>query len=126
MRDKRSLPATEAHQEPRTEERAFTCSECGESFEKPLLANVSSQGLAQTYYACPRCLAEIRENAQTETETGGNELSAPREELGKEQPKPQNESCQHSLGYLRKRPKGTAIPETCLTCEKIIECMATS
>jgi DNA-directed RNA polymerase subunit RPC12/RpoP len=122
MRDKRSLSATEEHQEPETEERTFTCSECGESFEKPLLANVSSQGHIQAYYACPRCLAEIRENY--ETETGSNEQSAP-QKLEVEQPRPLSENCQHFLGYLRKRPKETAIPEACLTCTKIIECMAT-
>jgi DNA-directed RNA polymerase subunit RPC12/RpoP len=123
MKDKRSPSPTEEHQEPQTEERTFTCSECGESFGKPLLANVSSQGHVQAYYACPRCLAEIREDDEAETDR--NEPSASQEEPGKEQPKLQNENCQHFLGYLGKRPRETPIPEACLTCGKIIECMAT-
>src|SRR4030067_379641 len=32
--------------------------------------------------------------------------------------------CPHHLGFLGQRPKGLAIPDECLTCEKIIECMA--
>jgi hypothetical protein len=31
--------------------------------------------------------------------------------------------CGQYFGYLNKRPKGTPIPETCLTCEKMVECM---
>jgi hypothetical protein len=124
MKDKKNPLTTDEHQEPQTEERTFTCSECGESFTKPLLANVSSQGLVQTYYACPRCLAEVRESGQTET--SGAEPLAAGEELREEQVKPENEDCQHFLGYLRKRPKETAIPEACLTCRRIIECMAAS
>ena len=124
MRDKRSLSATEEHQEAQTEERTFTCSECGESFAKPLLTNISSQGLVQTYYACPRCLTEVHEN--TQTETSGAEPLTVQEEVREGPAKAENEDCQHFLGYLRKRSRETAIPEACLTCRRIIECMATS
>ena len=31
--------------------------------------------------------------------------------------------CAHHLGYLKRRPKNTPIPEECLTCSKMIECM---
>jgi hypothetical protein len=30
--------------------------------------------------------------------------------------------CPHYVGYLSKRPKGTSIPEECLTCPKMIDC----
>ena len=30
--------------------------------------------------------------------------------------------CPHYVGYLSKRPRGTPIPEECLTCPKMIEC----
>jgi transcription initiation factor IIE alpha subunit len=122
MKDKRSPLASDERQESQTEERTFTCSECGESFAKPLLANVSSQGVVQTYYACPRCLTEVHENDKAET--NGAEPSAAGEKLKEEQQKPENQDCQHFLGYLRKRPREAAIPEACLTCRRIIECMA--
>ncbi|MDI6848108.1 MAG: hypothetical protein QMD13_06375 [Candidatus Bathyarchaeia archaeon] len=37
----------------------FVCNKCGATFQKPILATVSSGGCVQTYYACPRCMARI-------------------------------------------------------------------
>jgi hypothetical protein len=31
--------------------------------------------------------------------------------------------CTHFLGYLKKRSKEAPIPDECLTCDKMIECM---
>ena len=31
--------------------------------------------------------------------------------------------CAHHFGYLKKRPKDTPIPEACLTCKKMIQCL---
>jgi hypothetical protein len=31
--------------------------------------------------------------------------------------------CPHRLGYLASRPKNASIPQECLTCKKILECM---
>jgi hypothetical protein len=31
--------------------------------------------------------------------------------------------CQRYFGFLSQRPKGTPIPEECLTCEKMLDCM---
>jgi hypothetical protein len=32
--------------------------------------------------------------------------------------------CTHFLGYLKKRGKDTPFPDECLTCDKMIECLA--
>ncbi len=32
--------------------------------------------------------------------------------------------CPHSFGYLKEHPKNTPIPNECLTCTKIMECLA--
>ena len=32
-------------------------------------------------------------------------------------------TCKHKFGHLGQRPKGTAIPDECLTCEKMLDCM---
>jgi DNA-directed RNA polymerase subunit RPC12/RpoP len=123
MKDKTVLQTADKRDKHQTDEEAsFTCNECGTKFEKPLFTNISSEGLVQTYYACPHCLSKLPE--EEEKETRGNEAAAPPEEPEKTQPKPQNEKCQHFLGYLKKRPKETAIPEACWTCQRIIECMA--
>jgi hypothetical protein len=33
------------------------------------------------------------------------------------------ENCQHQFGYLSRRSKGEEIPEECLLCDKLVECM---
>lgn len=32
--------------------------------------------------------------------------------------------CPHHLGFLSQRPKGLVIPDECLTCEKLIDCIS--
>lgn len=32
-------------------------------------------------------------------------------------------SCAHFLGYLKTRPKGSSIPDECLTCAALMKCM---
>jgi hypothetical protein len=32
-------------------------------------------------------------------------------------------TCGHFFGYLNKRQKGTPIPEPCLVCTKMVECL---
>jgi hypothetical protein len=89
------------------------------------LAMVFSDCLVEEYYACPKCLSKVRsverregvEFDEVEEEAGllGSEAvdSVPDAAVG----------CAHHLGYLKCRPKNTPIPEECLTCSKMIECM---
>jgi len=103
------------------------CCACGEEYEYPLFAEVLTGPIVEEYYACPRCLTKVKEAETTETE----ENDEPAEE---EQPGEINVSfvqkiddtppCPHTIGYLKKRPKNSPIPENCLTCNKMIECMA--
>ncbi len=37
---------------------------------------------------------------------------------------PKPESCTHFAGYLKNRPKNTPVPDECLTCNEMINCMA--
>lgn len=96
------------------------CGECGEEFSKPLLARISSEGHTQAYYACPRCLTEVSEPREQRREESPVSLKELREDSAKPE---ENASCEHSFGYLKKRPKDSPIPEDCLTCERMIECM---
>jgi len=34
--------------------------------------------------------------------------------------------CLHYFGYLAKLPKNSSIPEDCLLCSKVVECLVTS
>ncbi len=99
------------------------CQECGKEFETPLLAKISSRGFVQqTYYACPRCLTRVPESRKQRTER--SEAATPMKEVNRTQAKVEESGgCQHFFGYLKQRPKDTSIPEDCLTCDKMIECM---
>ena len=102
------------------------CSACGEEFDAPLLAMVFSDYLVEEYYACPKCLSKVRsverQEEQVEVdeaeEEEANSLGMPIEE-----PSGDAMGCMHHLGFLKSRPKSTPIPEECLTCSKMIECM---
>ncbi|MGB9714609.1 MAG: hypothetical protein ACPLZC_06525 [Candidatus Bathyarchaeales archaeon] len=103
----------------------FKCERCGEEFQKPLLAAVSSTYSAQRYFACPRCLTKLDLVEESRTEEKREEKSSIKEKVKpKETSKLDDAKCNHFLGYLRRRPKDTPIPDECLTCEKMIECLA--
>ena len=102
------------------------CNTCGEEFETPLLAMVSSAFVVEEYYACPKCLSKVGSLEQPKNlevdETVNEEeeaLEMKIEDTGKE-----SVTCAHHLGYLKRRPKDTPIPEECLTCSKMIDCMS--
>jgi hypothetical protein len=50
----------------------------------------------------------------------GYKKNTRREENEKENPVT---SCSHHVGYLKKRSKDEAVPDSCLTCPKILQCM---
>ena len=112
----------------------ISCDSCGEKFEKPLFTTMASGQVLKEYYACPKCLSKIiavdvqkpKENIKTEAIF----KEEPKiEKLKVEEPKIEknNDSipgCKNSIGYLKRRPKNSPIPEECFTCSKMIDCMA--
>ena len=108
------------------------CSTCGEEFETPLIAMISSGFLLEEYYACPKCLSKVGNIEQEKTvEVDEADDEVEEEETLKmdvedttEDTMEENVVCAHNLGYLKRRPKNTPIPEECLTCSKMIECMS--
>jgi DNA-directed RNA polymerase subunit RPC12/RpoP len=100
----------------------FKCDECGERFHKPLLATVTSNKSVQRYYACPQCLTEVRQERKQKSEISQQPFTV--KEVAKVAVKLQESvKCNHFFGYLKKREKNSSIPEDCLVCEKMIECM---
>ncbi len=104
------------------------CSVCGEPFKIPLFAMVFSELVTEEYYACPKCLFKVAnlctkpELDETEAlEDNFFEHEAVEISVGGSVEKP--DSCEHHLGYLKNRTKNASIPEECLTCSKMIECM---
>jgi len=107
----------------KTHEKEFTCGECGKTFQRPLLATVSTSNQTQTYYACPRCMTKVESFPSPSKE---NEEEAPvlTVEQRKLRPEPEDEAkCEHFFGYLNKRQKNTPFPDECLTCARMVECM---
>ena len=101
------------------------CSTCGEEFEKPLLAMFSSGFLLEEYYACPKCLSKVANVERQENfEVDEAEEEEKPLEIKAEDTTEETGVCAHHLGYLKRRPKNTPIPEECLTCTKMIDCIS--
>jgi len=107
------------------------CPSCRQKFEQPVLAELRSGTATEQYYACPRCLTKVGEaehekRATTEEAHEEQDAELPVEETAvtvvEKEKAEETQSCPYSLGYLRKREKGTPIPEGCFTCSRMIEC----
>lgn len=118
------------------ENQSFTCGNprCGRTFAEPLLVEDLASKEGSPYYACPYCLTEImlekepeisadKQNLEMEkTETKPPKAPEPAKKTpDKQSPKPQE--CPHYFGYLSTRSKKDPIPEECMTCDKLVECM---
>jgi hypothetical protein len=88
---------------------------------------------SKAYDACPYCLTEL--TAETDSEPPAE---APLQETGRVSLKQQTEKglrdmpaepsakpqkCGHQFGYLSKRESKESIPEECMMCESIVQCM---
>jgi hypothetical protein len=102
----------------------LTCDGCGENFERPILATIVSNGSSRTYYACPRCLTKVGDlKPQKDDRSRGEEKASTITVHKAKESESKDAGCEHFLGYLKKRPKNTPIPDECLTCSKMIECL---
>jgi len=86
---------------------------------------VSSGLLVEEYYACPKCLSKVG-SVERQKSVEVDEADEEEEPLKMEvkDTLEENVACMHNLGYLKRRPKNTPIPEECLTCPKMIDCMS--
>jgi len=112
--------------------RTFTCPNpaCGKVFAATLKTLNLQQDSAQTYAACPFCLTKITEITEAQMETVNKpenkpektqvETTLPKEKPNKSKEKP---SCQYHMGYLSEREKNQQIPDECIICQDIVECM---
>jgi len=103
---------------------SFSCNECGLTFQKPILATVSSSSHTQRYYACPHCLAKVKPVKERKGIKRKKTLKPLEPSTKKDMVKlEENMNCKHFLGYLKQRPKNSPIPEECLTCSRMIKCL---
>lgn len=104
--------------------------QCGRSFEHPLQLTVLSSDPVETYPACPYCMSkiDIEEEKQQPLKQASMALKIKtvlEKEKDRQEPKdPDETKCQHGFGYLKTRPKGSSIPDECLVCQKMIQCLS--
>ena len=94
--------------------------ECKKVFSKALIA--INQQNSKPYKACPYCLTEI---TIAEAESNSPETLS-ETERGEEKSAVVQEKtviCKHHLGYLKERELKQQMPEECILCTEVIDCM---
>jgi hypothetical protein len=88
---------------------------------------------AEPYYACPYCLTEATLEERTSAEIKSEQKTEIKQMEIKEsgvlyieeksgQTNPKAQKCTHHFGYLSKRSSND-IPEECMICEHLVQCM---
>jgi len=116
--------------------QSFTCSnpECGRVFADPIIVQDLSSKNGSSYSACPYCLTEIviEENSEVEEEKRTlkkkraiikNAKALSQKLKPAEKSSVKENKCPYHFGYLSQRSRKEEIPEECMTCEKIVQCM---
>jgi len=102
----------------------FTCPnpECHEKIKELVVVKDVSTKPVDSYYACPHCLIKL--------DVISTQLLKEQEKKIKEEPKikpPEKEKgssrCTEHLGYLASLPEDKPIPQECLTCSKVLDCV---
>jgi hypothetical protein len=108
------------------ENKTYTCpnTACGKTFKTPLKTINLQENPAEPYLACPTCLTKI---AQVDVERAAEVKSEEFEEKP-EKPVERAETtdlsgCRHHLGFLSERGRNEQIPDDCLVCRSIVDCM---
>ena len=121
----------------RVKHQDITCGnpDCGRSFVNPIIVRDINSASDTVYPACPYCLTEIpKEEAcaldKKNRKHGEKKVKSKSVELEKRKSiKPDNQSsareskCPYEFGYLSQSSRNKQIPEECITCSKIVQCM---
>ena len=117
------------------ENQSCTCPNpsCGRVFTSPVKAENLCSRNAEVYDACPFCLTEITSEKNSvaieekkdlkEKRTKSEQASVRSKKETKAESPPEVQKCAHQFGYLSTRSKKEKIPEECMMCEKIVQCM---
>jgi len=93
---------------------------CGRVFATPL-KTLNLRDSSAPYLACPYCLTKIPdaqvENVKHAKQEGGHS----KEKGPKVKDKPQG--CPYHLGFLSERENKQQIPEECIVCSVLLDCM---
>jgi len=91
---------------------------CHRKIEQSILLNNLSTTPAEQYYACPHCFTKLEViSAQPQKKKEEPPVKPPeKEEKGPSR-------CAGYLGYLATLPKNKPIPQECLICPKVLDCV---
>jgi len=116
--------------------QSFKCSnpECERVFPNPIIVQDLGLKNGSSYCACPHCLTEIVMEETSEVKEEKRTLKKKRPKTKEAEVEPaklepveqlsvKGQKCAYHFGYLSQRSKKETIPEECITCEKIVQCM---
>jgi len=114
-----------------------SCVRCGRAVSTPVRLTDLSRKPLETYYACPFCFSrlDVEDVSEHLEHSHGHAISSSSpvdvwgsrpEKSGGKRVTAAVSNCSHELGYLRSRAKDSTIPDECLTCPKILQCMSKS
>jgi hypothetical protein len=110
------------------EKKMVTCqnASCKKSFNAPLKTLNLQRSPREIYNACPFCLTELkilekRVESQLENLKSEANLRETKEKSNRNNDNPTK--CHFHPGYLSERTSKDNIPDECLVCKDILECM---
>ena len=107
--------------------RGFVCpnASCRKIFTRPIEAT-NVQVSSEPYKACPYCLTkitgdpEVISNIPLKEETPPEPVSEP---AGQKEEIASSPGCKKHFGFLSERAANVPIPDECLTCSEVVQCM---
>ena len=113
------------------EKKTFTCQNlsCKRTITTPLKTLNLQENPTELYYACPFCLTKIEKaTLKNQESSAGKTLQKSQETEKYEKQKTSKNSetpstCKFHLGYLSERGQKEQIPDDCLLCKNIVDCM---
>ena len=112
------------------EDQQFTCSNtaCSLVFSKPIKIINLRAADTRPYDACPRCFTEIAvegkpTHTKEELDVEEAKVEIKPESHGEKVEQEPTVKCAYHFGYLSERSRHEKIPDDCVTCEHIVDCM---
>lgn len=114
--------------------KAFTCQNpsCKKSFTAPLKTLNLQENPSEAYYTCPYCLTKIKitdETLKTDKKPEETPFEKAKQKINQTETKEKIKNsdkpsgCHYHSGYLSERTSKEQIPDECLVCKDIIDCM---
>lgn len=113
------------------EKNKVTCQNpsCKRTFTTPLKTLNLQESPTEPYYACPFCLTRIEQATLITQDKFADKVEQKSQTIEtQEKPKRVKESetpstCKYHLGYLSEREQKDKIPDECILCKNIVDCM---